>query len=170
MAQGHEGQRVVLIALDGSETADNAFNWYLKEMRQPNDYVYGIIVPEFSFSGVSAIKLVGPLADVNALSAEFQNQYQVVEQLCANYTAKLRSAGVKGQVDSMSGDKPGPTICEQAGKLKASCIVMGTRGHSGLKKLILGSVSNYVLHHAGVPCSVIPLKQKAEEESQGQKK
>ncbi|CCQ49032.1 hypothetical protein CWATWH8502_2292 [Crocosphaera watsonii WH 8502] len=32
-------------------------------------------------------------------------------------------------------------------------IVMGHRGISGLQEFFLGSVSNYVLHHA--PCSVL---------------
>lgn len=35
-------------------------------------------------------------------------------------------------------------------------IVIGNRGHTGLKELFLGSVSNYVLHHA--PCSVLTVK------------
>jgi nucleotide-binding universal stress UspA family protein len=33
---------------------------------------------------------------------------------------------------------------------------MGRRGRTGLSELFLGSVSNYVTHHA--PCSVLTLK------------
>ena len=65
---------------------------------------------------------------------------------------------MKGQIDSYPGGKPGETIVEQADKLGASNIVMGTRGLSKLKKMILGSVSNFVLQHASVPVSVIPNK------------
>ncbi|NEO65320.1 MAG: universal stress protein, partial [Moorea sp. SIO4G2] len=32
-------------------------------------------------------------------------------------------------------------------------IVLGRRGLGGLKEMVLGSVSNYVVHHA--PCSVL---------------
>ncbi len=40
----------------------------------------------------------------------------------------------------------------------ADLIVVGRRGRSGLSELILGSASNYVLHHA--PCSVLTLQGK----------
>lgn len=33
---------------------------------------------------------------------------------------------------------------------------MGRRGHKGLSEILLGSVSNYVVHHA--PCSVLVLQ------------
>lgn len=51
---------------------------------------------------------------------------------------------------------PGRTICELARTWEADLIVVGRRGHSGLSELILGSVSNYVLHHA--PCSVLTVQ------------
>ncbi|MGQ9872468.1 universal stress protein [Leptodesmis sp.] len=38
----------------------------------------------------------------------------------------------------------------------ADLILIGNRGHTGLKELFLGSASNYVLHHA--PCSVLTVK------------
>lgn len=37
---------------------------------------------------------VGPLADPQALQDDFIAQHKVVEKLCSDYTAKLRSAGV----------------------------------------------------------------------------
>jgi nucleotide-binding universal stress UspA family protein len=48
---------------------------------------------------------------------------------------------------------PGKLICETAANWKADTIIMGRRGRSGLQEILLGSVSNYVLHHA--PCSVM---------------
>ncbi|NJR37606.1 MAG: universal stress protein [Leptolyngbyaceae cyanobacterium CSU_1_4] len=47
---------------------------------------------------------------------------------------------------------PGRVICEVAKNWGATLIVMGRRGRTGLSELLMGSVSNYVIHHA--PCSV----------------
>ena len=38
---------------------------------------------------------VGPLADTQALQQSFQDQHKHVEKLCADYTAKLRTARVR---------------------------------------------------------------------------
>ena len=48
---------------------------------------------------------------------------------------------------------PGSLIRDLAKDWNADLIVMGRRGLSGLKEVFLGSVSNYILHHA--PCSVL---------------
>jgi nucleotide-binding universal stress UspA family protein len=45
------------------------------------------------------------------------------------------------------------TILEQATKSNVNLIVMGTRGLTGFKELLIGSVSSGVLHHAH--CSVL---------------
>ena len=49
--------------------------------------------------------------------------------------------------------EPGKTICEMAQEWEADTIVIGRRGIGALGELFMGSVSNYVLHHA--PCSVV---------------
>ena len=49
------------------------------------------------------------------------------------------------------GFKPGQVINEAARQQKASMVVMGTRGLGTLRRTILGSVSDYVLHHAHCP-------------------
>lgn len=64
-------------------------------------------------------------------------------------------AGVNTQFSQRPGS-PGRTICDSAHTWEADLIVIGRRGHSGLTELILGSVSNYVLHHA--LCTVLTVQ------------
>lgn len=71
------------------------------------------------------------------------------------------AAGVTTEFSQITGS-PSSTICEFAQSCHADVIIIGRRGYSGLKELFLGSVSNYVVHHA--PCSVLlvqtPIEQK----------
>lgn len=65
---------------------------------------------------------------------------------------KLGDAGVEGTSHLL--ELPAPTaIVETASKVQADLIVMGTRGLTGLKHVILGSVAERVLRTA--PCPVL---------------
>jgi nucleotide-binding universal stress UspA family protein len=65
---------------------------------------------------------------------------------------KATDCGVPAEYTQVVGD-PGQTICEMAQSWQADTIMIGRRGRSGLGEIFLGSVSNYVVHHA--PCSVM---------------
>lgn len=52
----------------------------------------------------------------------------------------------------LQGD-PATAICLLAEELDAAAVVIGTRGHGGIKRAVLGSVSDHVIRNA--PCSVI---------------
>lgn len=49
------------------------------------------------------------------------------------------------------GLKPGQVIVSVAAEEKATMIVMGTRGMGVIRRTILGSVSDYVIHHSSCP-------------------
>ena len=69
--------------------------------------------------------------------------------------ARLRSAGLEATAEVREGD-PAQQIIAGAAQLGAGLIVVGTRGHTGLRRLLLGSVARKVLLHA--PCSVLVVR------------
>lgn len=68
---------------------------------------------------------------------------------------QAQAAGVTVEFTQRVGE-PGPMICEASKSWEADLIVMGRRGLRGVREFLLGSVSNYVLHHA--TCSVLALQ------------
>jgi nucleotide-binding universal stress UspA family protein len=63
-----------------------------------------------------------------------------------------QATGVQAEFSQSAGDPP-QAICTLAKSWGADLIVVGSHGRKGLGELLLGSVSNYVMHHA--PCSVL---------------
>lgn len=81
------------------------------------------------------------------------DQYEAQEaELLRSLTQKAIAAGIDAEYTQISGI-PGWEICELARVWSADLILVGSRGLKGLKEMFLGSVSNYVTHHA--PCSVL---------------
>lgn len=52
-------------------------------------------------------------------------------------------------------DDPAVEICDYAKGNDINLIVMGSRGRSGVKELLLGSVSSHVVHHAPCPVTIV---------------
>ena len=56
----------------------------------------------------------------------------------------------------LSGGKPGEAICRVIKECEADLVVMGSRGMGAIRRTIVGSVSDYVLHHSHVPVIICP--------------
>ena len=83
---------------------------------------------------------------------QWENLKQEKIDWLRSLSQKISNHGIKTEFTLNFGD-PSRMICELAQSWNADLIMLGRRGHSGLSELFLGSVSNYVLHHA--PCSVL---------------
>jgi nucleotide-binding universal stress UspA family protein len=75
-----------------------------------------------------------------------------VRALAQSSADRLAAAGLTTEIEVRHGD-PAHEIIRAATDWEADLIVMGTRGRTGLERLLLGGVARKVLQHA--PCSVL---------------
>ncbi|MFM7324563.1 MAG: universal stress protein [Nodosilinea sp.] len=97
---------------------------------------------------------LGPL-NTQAFGA-YVSQWREAEQeslaQLQGYLEEALTAGVTALTSQRVGD-PGREICALAQEWSADLILLGRRGRKGLGELLLGSVSNFVMHRAG--CAVL---------------
>ncbi|WP_448381277.1 universal stress protein [Gloeomargarita sp.] len=89
---------------------------------------------------------------MRAYAEQWKNFEQKGLEMLQRLTQTATAQGIPTEFTQALGDT-GRAICDLAKNWQSDLIVMGRRGLKGLSELFLGSVSNYVLHHA--PCSVL---------------
>ena len=72
--------------------------------------------------------------------------------ICARVRSEAERRGVPAEVHKVDGD-PADMLVKVAEAVDADLLVIGNRGMTGVKRLVLGSVPNKVSHHC--PCSVL---------------
>ncbi len=85
----------------------------------------------------------------------WQQQQQEIEQWLRSQVDYVHRCDRRAEYACPVG-AAGPTLCDIANQWQADLIMMGRRGRSGFSELLLGSVSNYVMHHAS--CSVLTVQ------------
>lgn len=63
--------------------------------------------------------------------------------------AQLKDLGAQHVETEVCEGLPGNAIIDEMHAFNAGAVVMGTRGHSGLGREVVGSIAEYVLRHAG---------------------
>ncbi|XP_069135597.1 universal stress protein Slr1101-like [Argopecten irradians] len=149
----NSGQRTVVVAIDESEHAEYAFDFYIKNVRRPQDTVVLVTVPEYHGILNGSILFTDP-ATVSVLVTEEQKR---VQQLLQKYTRKMQEANIGGKLREDVG-KAGEVILSIAKEENASLVVVGSRGLGKIRRTILGSVSDYCVHHSSVPVLICRLE------------
>ena len=100
--------------------------------------------------------------DLNQARQEIKDRSKQLTEQVADW---LREQGLSVETSVRDGE-PGPTVVAEAKEWGADLVVIGSRGHTGLRRLLEGSVSHYVVDHAPCPVEVVHAKG-YEEESDG---
>ncbi|MBD2327440.1 universal stress protein [Alkalinema sp. FACHB-956] len=155
--------RRILVALDRSDSSSAIFHEALTLARSMGAALMLLHVASVFEEGYSAPFYPGVDGIYSTLHDEVIKSYLAHwEEMQAESLNWLRSlcdqateAGVPTEFSQAVGD-PGQVICQQARFWNADLILVGRRGRKGFTELLLGSVSNYVLHHA--PCSILTVQ------------
>ena len=155
---------MILIAYDGSEGAKVAIAGAGKLLAGASATVLSVWEP---FSDVVARTSAGlSLSPGVAETEELDNAYEQQAQKLAGEGVELASqAGLKaeGRTRTRRGTIA-EAILTEAAELDVDAIVMGTRGLTGIKSIVLGSVSQAVLHHSKRPVIIVPPPTEATDE------
>jgi nucleotide-binding universal stress UspA family protein len=149
----------ILVALDLTDTNEVVFEKALALAMATQSSLMLLHVPSGAQDGGPVLPIAAT-GDYYALMSDlawsrYQRQWQEYEQrglqALRRYAKRASDAGVTVEL-TQSGSQPGRAICELAESWQADTIVVGSHGRKGISELLIGSVSNYVMHHA--PCSV----------------
>jgi nucleotide-binding universal stress UspA family protein len=136
----------VLVAVDGSESADRAARAFADQCEGPHDVRVLVVVPysESPFQGSD---------DADREERKVRLAERVLSA-SANAAETLRAAGHSVKITRRFGHPPDEIVGEML-DIEPDLIVMGRRGVKGVARW-LGSVSEHVLHHADVPVLLVP--------------
>ena len=87
------------------------------------------------------------------------NAHQLAQQATEPSVEALRSKGFRVEVVIARGD-PAAIVTELAAERDVDVIVMGTRGHSKLRQILLGSTAERIVEHA--PCPVLTVHRRGD--------
>jgi len=133
----------VLVAIDGSEPAKKAYAKSIFLSAKCNsklDVVY-VIQCELGGDGATTFEIIDELK---------RNAMEILEE-CKNEAIKNR---LRIKTIIKIGD-PAEIIIDIANSKNYDLIIMGNRGMSAFKELLLGSVSLKVMHHARCPVMIV---------------
>ena len=143
--------KTIVWATDGSDAADAALP-YVKGLAEGEGHKLVVVHSKEVLRGRAGGYPV--YADEDEVLAKIQRQAD-----------ELRAEGldVTLQVETTAAPGAAHTIAEAARTFGGDVIVVGTRGHTAIGGLLLGSVTQRLLHIASCPVLAIPAKVAAEE-------
>ncbi|MEM7594970.1 MAG: universal stress protein [Cyanobacteria bacterium P01_A01_bin.83] len=157
----------ILVALDYSSTSESVFNSAVS-MAKTTDaslmLVHVLADNEPGFPIVPSYTYYPVLDDYdyNLYQKRYEDYQQKGIKFLQQKNQEVITAGITTEFTQLAGN-PGRMICELASTWSADLILIGSRGLKGLKEMFLGSVSNYVTHHA--PCSVLIIRTQDDRET-----
>ena len=132
----------ILIPVDGSESSSHAVEMAILIAGKCHAELSFIYINDIQQAAIDSYLLNEILASNERLGETILSHAQETVPASIPYTSKMKTGS------------PANDLVDYAKEINADLIVMGTRGLGGLRGKLLGSVSQYVLHHSHCPVLV----------------
>jgi nucleotide-binding universal stress UspA family protein len=138
----------ILLSTDGSEYSEGAIREAIKLAKKCS-------------SKLTVLSVIDTNPEFDALAPQIMEKKEKgARQNLDAVQARARQEGVDCDTIVHEGEEPYKYIVDEAIKSKSTMIVMGRRGRTGLKRLMMGSVTARVIGHA--PCNVLVVPKAAQ--------
>ncbi len=144
----------ILVAVDFSDVTPRVVDTAreLATGRAAKLWLVHVAPPEPEFIGYE----VGPQVVRQTAAMHVRQEHKDLQALAES----LRKAGVEAAALLLQG-ATSDKLLEEAGRLPAGLLVIGTHGKGALRHLLLGSVSRQIIARAACPVVVVPAPRKA---------
>lgn len=144
---------MILIAYDGSDDARAAIEQASKLF--PGEPATVLTVWQRFVDTMAAVAGgVGMVIDYEEIDKDAEQRTAATAEEGAQFG---REAGLQAEPrTAVVAHTIADTVLCEAAAVAADAVVCGSRGHTGLKSLMLGSVSHHILQHADIPVLVVP--------------
>ena len=136
----------ILVCLDGSRFAEQILPYATEVALQ---FGSRVILLEATIPPGAAVEPLTGYYHATPLE-KIQREEDEAQVYLKRMAQRLRKKGLKVSCLTVPGD-PGETILRIAEENNAELIVLSTHGRSGLKRLVFGSVTEFVLKHSSLP-------------------
>ncbi|KAL6658782.1 hypothetical protein ACP70R_002822 [Stipagrostis hirtigluma subsp. patula] len=153
-AVGGEGKMTMVVGIDDSEHSFYALQWALQHFflipGQPQ--LYRLVVVTAKPTAGHVVALAGPgAAALPLVETDLkQTSARVIDK------AKELCAQVGDAAFEVAEGDARRVLCDAAERHHAEALVVGSHGYGAIKRVVLGSVSDYCAHHAH--CTVMIVK------------
>ncbi|WP_136708047.1 universal stress protein [Agromyces sp. H66] len=132
----------IIVGVDGSKLSQRALEWAIAEARLRGARLH--LITAWDYPPVTA-GMEGTL-DVSEIESGAKRLQATVLERCPHDEVEVTTEVAHGGAARILIDA----------STNADLVVVGSRGHGGFAGLLLGSVSNQVVHHAA--CSVVVVR------------
>ena len=147
---------LIVVGFDGSEGAERAITAATTLMAGPELLVVCVYRPVFAEADAALLGASAELVRGGAQALAAQRRAEA-EQTAERGAALAAAGGCASRALAVAATGTvWAAIDHLAEQQQAAALVVGARGLSGLSRLMLGSVSTGLLHHANRPVLVVP--------------
>jgi nucleotide-binding universal stress UspA family protein len=135
----------ILVAVDGSEYTDIIVDQAISMGRICNSTIFAISVIPF-------------FPEYESFAAQLEEELSKnTRKLLDKVKNRIEKENIECETVVRIDEQPHEPIVKEAKKRNVDLIVMGTRGMTGLKRVLMGSVAQKVIGHAPCPVMVVPV-------------